>query len=174
MSDAPWRRFFRLADAGVLLCWLVAGGPAVAECDPQICSGSPSCTISGTHLLDDGCILDFGSRAVTLAGGATLNAAVAGIALRDGRLTASRGWPSPSIPMAGSRLSGADGVLARRRGSPGNDSKGLHVKVAFPLQSPNGFSAGGHCGLDASRVPASYRTGPRISVPGLCSNPLVW
>jgi hypothetical protein len=40
---------------------------AQAACDSSICGASP-CTISGTHTIDSGCVLDFGTKDVILAG----------------------------------------------------------------------------------------------------------
>lgn len=52
----------------VLLGVMLAPSTAAAgECSSGICVGSP-CTISGTHLLDDGCFLDFDTKSVTVVG----------------------------------------------------------------------------------------------------------
>lgn len=63
---------------GVLL-WAAAtlAGPraARAACSTNICTpvGANPCTIgAGTYNLDDGCVLDFGARSVTVAGNATV------------------------------------------------------------------------------------------------------
>jgi hypothetical protein len=50
---------------------LAGAAPAGAECDVGICPGDP-CTVTGKHVLDEECVLDFGDRDVTLAPGATL------------------------------------------------------------------------------------------------------
>jgi cysteine-rich repeat protein len=71
---------------GLLLAGWLSASAALAECTSSICTpdvclpGFPGdcCTIAGTHLLDDGCPLDFGSKTVTVVGSASLKAAVAG------------------------------------------------------------------------------------------------
>src|SRR6185369_6671700 len=45
---------------------------SVAECTNTICSGNPSCTITGSHTISDGCLLDFSGKSVTIASGAVL------------------------------------------------------------------------------------------------------
>ncbi|HVM95652.1 MAG TPA: hypothetical protein VMT89_04655, partial [Candidatus Acidoferrales bacterium] len=71
----------------VALGWiLLHGGPVRAECSTNICTSDfclpgfsgDCCTIAGTHLLDDGCTLDFSNRTVTVSGSASLKAATAG------------------------------------------------------------------------------------------------
>src|SRR5689334_11862983 len=37
------------------------------ECSTGICVGNP-CTITGSHLINDGCFLDFGTKNVTISG----------------------------------------------------------------------------------------------------------
>ena len=57
----------RLAAAVVAMTCLSVRAANAQECSTAICVGNP-CTISGTHLLTDGCDLDFGSKTVTVAG----------------------------------------------------------------------------------------------------------
>jgi cysteine-rich repeat protein len=68
-------RFSRSPLAALLIAQLGLAGRAPAACDPGICSGDP-CTISGTHLLDNFCTLDFGAKSVTVA--ATLETTAGG------------------------------------------------------------------------------------------------
>ncbi|MFI5365072.1 MAG: hypothetical protein ACHQ4J_05570, partial [Candidatus Binatia bacterium] len=58
----------------ILGAWLGAAAAAHAACSTSICVGSSSaCTISGSNTIDAGCTLDFGTKNVTVASGATLN-----------------------------------------------------------------------------------------------------
>jgi cysteine-rich repeat protein len=61
----------RVAWVGAVL--LLSGFAATvrAECNPSICSGSP-CTVSGTHVIDNGCVLDWSAKAVTIANNTVL------------------------------------------------------------------------------------------------------
>ena len=61
------RLFWRVLPAATLV--LALTGQAQAACDPNICVGSSTaCTITGTHTIDSGCTLNFGSKDVTLIG----------------------------------------------------------------------------------------------------------
>ncbi len=58
-----------------IVVWLYVGATSAhAACTTSICSGNP-CTITGTHSLDDFCVLDFGTKDVTIAAGAVLASA---------------------------------------------------------------------------------------------------
>ncbi len=69
---------------------LLGAGTVLAECTTNVCipdlcpsgySGA-CCVIAGSHQLDDGCVLAFGSQTVTVTGSATLAAAAAGGSFR--------------------------------------------------------------------------------------------
>ena len=56
---------------------------AAATCDPAMCVGNAvACSITGTHVIDDGCTLAFGSRNVTVAGSGVLQSASPGASFR--------------------------------------------------------------------------------------------
>jgi hypothetical protein len=56
MRRASW-----LSAALIPVLLLGAAEIGSASCDPAICVGGNPCTISGTHTIDDACVLDFGS-----------------------------------------------------------------------------------------------------------------
>jgi len=66
----------RLFLAALLLLLVCGRGPAAqAACNTNICTpvGADPCTIgSGTYNIDDGCVLNFGNRTVTVGGAATV------------------------------------------------------------------------------------------------------
>ncbi len=75
--------------ASAIIGYTCLSGRAFAqECTTSICVGDP-CTISGTHLLSDGCFLDFGTKRVTVAGSLQTNGLGGSFALNAGTLTIS-------------------------------------------------------------------------------------
>lgn len=79
----------RMASASLLAAvWLLVAGsaPVQAECDPTICSGDP-CTITGTHVIDTGCDLDFGCARVTIGATASLQGDNGSYTIEAGDLT---------------------------------------------------------------------------------------
>lgn len=68
----------RLANLLAILAVLGVGRAAHAACDTSICVGGSTCTISGTHTIDDLCTLDFGTSSVTVLKSARLTTATDG------------------------------------------------------------------------------------------------
>ncbi len=66
MGLVPKRVLWRALLVGFLLTTRHALAQAL-ECSAAICVGNP-CYVSGTHLLPDGCDLDFGTKTVTVTG----------------------------------------------------------------------------------------------------------
>jgi len=71
-----WWRGTIIALLTVCCSLLLRDRAALGECSTGICVGNP-CTITGTHNLDDNCILDFGTKTVTVSG--TLQSALAAV-----------------------------------------------------------------------------------------------
>lgn len=74
----------------IAIGWIAASTPALATEAGDLCSGDP-CTISGTHTIDAGSVLDFGGAAVILSGSAKLTigpASEAGLVTRPARFNA--------------------------------------------------------------------------------------
>jgi cysteine-rich repeat protein len=88
-----YRRALAIVVAGSVVLLLASSrSAAAAECSATaLCPGAGACTIGGTHNLTPGCLLDFGSKAVTLNG--VLQADVTGAAfeVRAGGLTLAGG-----------------------------------------------------------------------------------
>ncbi len=102
----------RILALAVLAAFLPVSAGAV--CDPAICVGDTvACSITGTHVVDDGCTLDFGGRNVTVTSAGVVQSASPGASfgirahdlLVQGILQApgsSAGDPSIDVMLAGS------------------------------------------------------------------------
>ena len=74
----------------------VGARPVLGECTDSICAGNP-CTISGTHVLDSGCILAFAGKTVTLAQNAVLSGGSFTMVARDVILKGKVNTPNSSV-----------------------------------------------------------------------------
>jgi len=161
----------RRSAALVAVLLLLRSADGLAECATTICAGDP-CTITGTHVLDAGCVLDFQNKTVTIAGSAVLKAATAGgdFTIQAGNLTVqgllqAPGGDSAVYPTIGIAVTG-DFKTASANNSPGT----IDVKANGPATAGSiDISADGNvtiAGKDISADGGTAADGGTISISG--------
>lgn len=137
---------------------LTALGPSVREahaiCDTaQLCAGTP-CVITGSWNIDDGCVLDFTGRDVTIGSGGTLNIGGGMVTIRSNSFAVLTGGFIDGRPEAGTIFVFASGdILVQQSVAKGIDVVGdardgvIHldatgdITVEGRLQAHNGTNA---------------------------------
>jgi cysteine-rich repeat protein len=122
---------------------LLAARGARAECDLALLCGAADdpCTVHGTHELDAGCTLDFGTRAVVVTG--TLKSAVDGgsFAIRSGAFTLDGGALRAHGPSGA-----AGGIITITATGP------FVLEPSGPIVEADGANGGGIVNVVASAI----------------------